>query len=243
MSAFKLPVVVSSHSTDSTGGNGSTHPTTNGLNDADSDKTTKTSDSSKEVKISDTSGSENQEENLLLLPADRTASTPTSSGGGGETSLSSDSSMHYSNYRSLSQHHPSVIQTAAMVTSRISPISPPKYGLSEPSTGDQQSQSHYTQHTSVISQIGDVSPAHYTNTALDMGNNSHNNNNNNNNTSYVNNNYQWPYELSPLNLRHKPEDHHHHQQHSKQHETVIADGRQHYYTGSATNEIEHHISR
>lgn len=110
------------------------------------------------------------------------------------------------------QAHPSVIQTTAMVASRMSPITPPssmKYSNME-LPGDMY-------HPAVAStppyhdSMGDESPLHYStlNNAINP-NYSHIMLNNNNNINITNNNHSnnlynsWAYDV-PLNLRQKPD--------------------------------------
>lgn len=158
---------------------------------------------------------------------------------------------------SYSSNQSSVIQnSSSMVTSRISPISPPmKYaaGLEmSASPHDMQPNTQLMGHTTVISHIGDDSPAHYSN--LEPLTNS-----NNNDASYVNQNnpYQWsPYgssDLSPLNLRHKPviekheasthshNDSQHHHHHNHQHHQQQQHQHQHQHDYYST-ELGTHIS-
>lgn len=106
------------------------------------------------------------------------------------------------------QGHPSVIQTTAMVASRMSPITPP---LSMKYSNMELPSDMY--HPAVAStppyhdSMGDESPLHYS--TLNNAINPHYSqimlNNNNNNMTNNNTIYNcWPYDL-PLNLRQKPD--------------------------------------
>lgn len=177
----------------------------------------------------------NQEESLLLLSSVSSASTstPAFDNQRNHTNNSNsivggdNSSMHYSGVSVISslrsaysdtyystglqdqhQGHPSVIQTTAMVASRMSPITPPpsmKYSNMElPSD---------MYHPAVASTppyhgtMGDESPLHYStlNNAINTNYSQIMLNNNNINITNNNNIYNsWAYDL-PLNLRQKPD--------------------------------------
>lgn len=204
----------------------------------------------------DTRGQQNsnQEENLLFL-FDNTHNHNNKISHSESSSPQRLSNGWAKLMHSYAGNQASVIQSCSssgMVTSRVSPISPPmpmKYnlnGLDLPSVSHESQSGGLMGHTTVISHIGADSPVHYSN--LDALTSS-----NNNDTSYINQNnpYHWSSsasytnELSPLNLQHKPstviEKHDHQHQHQHNHQQQPAHQQQQHHDYYVT-ELGNHIS-